>query len=209
MPEAGVAPVAVNDLPEDALATDVAVAEALASTSDPEAQARALADALTAGVDPLSSARDEDMLADFDETPAVSPDALAGLLSSPRPPVRPSDLGRGVQIASAGEGVDSSTVQALSASALEIPVSAIEPGTRLVQLGAFDSPEVARAQWDKIAGRFDEYFEGKRRVVQQAESGGKTFWRLRAEGFADLSDARRFCTALLAGQADCIPVVVK
>lgn len=90
-----------------------------------------------------------------------------------------------------------------------MPLETIPAGTRLVQLGAFESADVARDQWEKIAVRFEEYFEGKRRVVQRAESGGKIFYRLRAEGFENLSDARNFCTALLAGQADCIPVVVK
>lgn len=216
-PEAGIGSVAVEDLPEDALATDVAVAEALSLTPDPdpdpdpEAQARALADALTEGVAPLSSAPDVER-AEVLETPSlpeVAPEALHGLISSPRPPVRPAGLGKGIEIASAAAGVEPDTVEALSANALEIPVDAIPAGTRLVQLGAFDSPAVARDQWDKISTRFEEYFEGKRRVVQEAESGGKTFFRLRAEGFADLSDARHFCTALLAGQTDCIPVVVK
>ncbi len=46
-------------------------------------------------------------------------------------------------------------------------------------------------------------------MIQKAESGGRTFYRLRAMGFADLSDARRFCSALVAGNADCIPVTTR
>ena len=49
----------------------------------------------------------------------------------------------------------------------------------------------------------------KRRVIEKATSGGRTFYRLRAEGFADLPDARRFCAALVAEKADCIPVVTR
>ena len=109
-----------------------------------------------------------------------------------------------------------------SAPAVVIPVSApakatvtdVDPtsvpaGTRLVQLGAFDSAEVARSQWDKIEGRFGDFLQGKSRIVQKANSGGRTFYRLRAMGFSDLSDARRFCSALLAENADCIPVVTR
>jgi hypothetical protein len=109
-----------------------------------------------------------------------------------------------------------------SAPAVVIPVSApakatvtdVDPtsvpaGTRLVQLGAFDSAEVARSQWDKIEGRFGDFLQGKSRIVQKANSGGRTFYRLRAMGFSDLSDARRFCSALLAVNADCIPVVTR
>jgi len=110
----------------------------------------------------------------------------------------------------------------VSAPAVVIPVSApakttvtdvnptsVPAGTRLVQLGAFDSAEVARSQWDKIEGRFGDFLQGKSRIVQKANSGGRTFYRLRAMGFSDLSDARRFCSALLAENADCIPVFTR
>ena len=94
-------------------------------------------------------------------------------------------------------------------SVRELDPAAIPAGTRLVQLGAFDSPEIARAQWDRMQARFGAYLQGKDRIVQTAESGGRTFYRLRAHGFADLSDARRFCSALVAEGADCIPVVTR
>ncbi len=91
----------------------------------------------------------------------------------------------------------------------DIDASTLPAGTRLVQLGAFDSPEIARTQWDKMQARFGDYLTGKDRVIQQAQSGGRTFYRLRAHGFTDLSDARRFCSALVAEGADCIPVVTR
>jgi len=49
----------------------------------------------------------------------------------------------------------------------------------------------------------------KARVIQRAQSGGNVFYRLRVQGFDDLSDARQFCSALLAKQANCIPVVTR
>ena len=91
----------------------------------------------------------------------------------------------------------------------EVDIDTLPKGTRLVQLGAFASPEIAREQWGDLTGRFAEFFGGKRMVVQEAISGGKTFFRLRAEGFDDLADARRFCSALTAKRADCIPVEVR
>lgn len=95
------------------------------------------------------------------------------------------------------------------AATTDIDAASIPAGTRLVQLGAFDSAEVARSQWDKLEGRFGDFLHGKSRVVQKAQSGGRTFYRLRAMGFEDLSSARRFCSALLAEKADCIPVVTR
>jgi hypothetical protein len=82
-------------------------------------------------------------------------------------------------------------------------------GSRLAQLGAFESAEVARTEWDRLSTRLGDLLDGKRRVVQRAESGGRTFYRLRVVGFDDLADARRFCSALQAEQAECIPVVTR
>jgi hypothetical protein len=50
---------------------------------------------------------------------------------------------------------------------------------------------------------------GKGRVIEQASIGGSSFYRLRAEGFRDLADARRFCAALVAEDAECIPVAAR
>jgi len=91
----------------------------------------------------------------------------------------------------------------------DIDAATIPAGTRLVQLGAYDTPEIARAEWKKMEQKFGDYLQGKDRIVQTAESGGRTFYRLRAHGFSDLSDARRFCSALVAEGADCIPVVTR
>jgi hypothetical protein len=96
-----------------------------------------------------------------------------------------------------------------AAETREIDPDAIPSGTRLAQLGAFESPEVARSEWQKMQNRFGDILEGKSRVVQKAESGGRTFYRLRAMGFVDLSDARRFCSAVKAEGVDCIPVQVR
>ncbi len=94
-------------------------------------------------------------------------------------------------------------------TANEADAANLPAGTRLAQLGAFDSPEVARGQWDQLNSRFGAYLEGKTRIVQRAKSGGRIFYRLRAMGFEDIADARRFCSALVAQNADCIPVVTR
>ena len=135
-------------------------------------------------------------------TPAVLRDseilplATPGVAQSKRPQLRPATAPTNVVQASYSP-----------AATREIDPAQIPAGTRLAQLGAFDSPDVARAEWDKLQTRFGDYLNGKSRVVQQAETGGRTFYRLRAMGFTDLSDARRFCSALVAEKADCIPVV--
>ncbi len=75
-----------------------------------------------------------------------------------------------------------------------------------MQLGAFDDEADAIAEWNRLTTRFGSLLSDKSRVLQQAQSGGRDFIRLRAMGFADEADARRFCSALLAENAACIPV---
>jgi hypothetical protein len=68
---------------------------------------------------------------------------------------------------------------------------------------------LAKGEWSRVSGKFGSLFSGKSRVVQEAQSGGRTFWRLRAAGFASKDEARRFCAALIAEGVDCIPAVAK
>ncbi|WP_301067691.1 SPOR domain-containing protein [Pseudooceanicola sp.] len=92
---------------------------------------------------------------------------------------------------------------------LDIDPVTIPAHTPLAQLGAFDSAEDAQRAWTKFDAQFGDYLEGKLRVVQKASSGGRAFYRLRAMGFADISDARRFCAAFVAQKSECIPVMTK
>lgn len=88
----------------------------------------------------------------------------------------------------------------------EVDPATLTPGTRLVQFGTFDTAEEARAEWTRLQGRFGELMAAKAMVVQPAESGGRTFYRLRAHGFEGEDDARRFCSAFVTENAVCIPV---
>jgi hypothetical protein len=93
-----------------------------------------------------------------------------------------------------------------AAAAKEIDPAAIPVGTRLAQLGAFETPELARERFVELQVTFGDLMIGKDIVIQSATSGGRTFYRLRAHGFATDEDARSFCSALLAEETDCIPV---
>ncbi|WP_254054638.1 SPOR domain-containing protein [Roseovarius sp. EL26] len=120
----------------------------------------------------------------------------AGLAKSLRPQLRPANLSKAKPVSATAPAV-----------ALDVDPASVPVGTRLAQLGAFESDAVARSEWARLSGTFGDYLEGKQRVIQKATSGGRVFYRLRAMGFADLSDARRFCSAFVAEGADCIPVV--
>jgi len=174
----------------------------------------ALADQIAAGAAPLGA------LAEGETTPVavavngvnvdpnVIPDAVPGVRRSPRPTPRPAVAAASAQPATPLATQVSAATAAPAASA-QVSTAALPVGTKLVQLGAFDSPEIAASEWARLTGQFPEFFQGKRQVIQQATSGGRTFFRLRAQNFADLSDARRFCATMSAQGTPCIPVVVR
>jgi hypothetical protein len=131
-----------------------------------------------------------------DETAATA--GGTGLQRSLRPQLRPTGLKQASMTAAAQVSAAPTT--------RELDPTTLPAGTRLAQIGAFDSPEVARAEWARLEARFEDYLAGKDRIIQKATSGGRVFYRLRVHGFADLSESRRFCAAFVAQNVDCIPV---
>lgn len=185
----------------------------VAAAPDQAAEIEALVAQVTAGVDPLTEAAEDapETEAVIVETAAVVPDPapeppgvapdVPGVAVSLRPQLRPAG---GPQIT---RNAENATLA--SATPVDIDPADVPSGTRVVQLGAYESAEIAQTEWARLATRFDDYMGDKRRIIQEASSGGRTFFRLRAHGFEDLSDARRFCSALVAEGADCIPVVTR
>ncbi|MGR3322897.1 MAG: SPOR domain-containing protein [Pseudooceanicola sp.] len=224
------------DLTEDDLTTaelaerarsraDRAAAEAAAAVAGPEKaeeeltdeSIRKLATDLASGaqkLEPIPASADGGELRP--ETAALVTETASrprpehGLALSLRPRIRPAAL-KAALPASASVSAGPIDAPAALEPALDVDPATVEPGTRLAQLGAYESEEVARADWDRLSGIFGDVMEGKQRVIQKASSGGRTFYRLRALGFDDLSDARRFCAAFVANKprAECIPVVAK
>ncbi|OSQ49311.1 SPOR domain-containing protein [Marivita geojedonensis] len=195
---------ALASLREDA--DSEAPALALTDIANADDPIKALADQIAANATPLTDIEpapetgvfDTDAEQEVASTTPIIPVSVPGVARSLRPAQRPADL----QLASL-----SAPIQAAASGTAEVDPSDIPSGTRLVQFGAYDSPDIAREQWDQLQARFGEYLDDKDRVIEQATSGGRIFYRLRAHGFEDLSDSRRFCAALVAEGADCIPVV--
>lgn len=185
--------VGASPVPETAPDLSDTAAAPEATTED--AVAMALAEAL-GNAAPLAPLADMEALG---TESAESVDESAAPVVRPRP--RPTTA---VASAAVVSGVE--PVSAAVSVGPEIDVASLTVGTRLVQLGAFDSAEIARAEWVKLRDRFGDLMTGKSLVVQSAQSGGRTFYRLRAHGFGGEDDARRFCAALLAENAACIPV---
>lgn len=132
--------------------------------------------------------------------------SVPGVSRSLRPLSRPENV---VLVASLDPTTPAIARSAAASSVSELDPEGLASGTRLVQLGAFDDADTAREEWARLARLYPDFFRDKDRVIQRAVSGGRAFFRLRAHGFDDLSDARRFCTALNAQGAPCIPVTVR
>ncbi len=202
-----VPPEATSELQETQVSL---VTETAPEEVDPNAQAAALAEQLAEGIEPLEAPSvDQSAAVEVAVAAALAPaqsgidPAIPGVKRSPRPGLRPNvdlaSLHNSAAVASAAAAV----------SSIDVDPASVVAGTRLVQLGAFDDVETAKAEWDKIAARFDEYLDGKGRLIQEASSGGRKFYRLRAVGFDDLNASRRFCAVLVAANAACIPVLAR
>jgi hypothetical protein len=217
----------VADLPEVSAApieiapTEIAPADPASSGVDPAAlppvDAQAAEPALPETQEDAVAAALAAALADSGETSVADDSAAAPGVptKSPKPPRRPLRTAVAQPAttlsdeANALAAAEPTAEPAAVAPAAEMDPSTIAPGTRLVQLGAFDDADTARAEWANLQTKFPELIGAKAMVVQSAQSGGRTFFRLRAHGFADEDESRRFCAALLAENASCIPVSQK
>ena len=166
------------------------------------AAAPVVADALAPAADStvsISGTTTPDMTVD-DALATVVPSDPNAMRHSVRPQPRPASAGAAlptkVQI------VPAQTPAAVK----EIDPATIALGTRLAQLGPFETPELAHAKFAELQASFGDLMIGKNMVIQPATSGGRTFYRLRASGFDNEDDTRRFCAALQAQDTDCIPV---
>ncbi|MEM9049675.1 MAG: SPOR domain-containing protein [Pseudomonadota bacterium] len=94
---------------------------------------------------------------------------------------------------------------ARTSRAVDAAKAAFPPtGTQLIQLGAFDSPDIAQAEWQRLVQAHADLLGTKGPLVQRTVLSGRVFFRLRAEGFATLAEARNTCSALNARGLPCI-----
>ncbi len=184
------APTTAGLAQEDLDAQPVAEVDAFAMTAD---LTQAEADEIVDEILTIANQTAENASPEAAQIITIAAD-VPGVARSLRPVIRPASL-RAAPVAATNSEV------AVNSASFAV-------GTNLVQLGAFPSPELAATQWALIEGRFDTLLAGKERVIQVSDQSSGTWYRLRASGFEDRAEARRFCAALEAEGADCIAVVV-
>ncbi len=208
--QASLAPVEISPatLPDAEPSAEVLDTNSLAVTAPlPATQEDAVAAALAAAL-----ADGEAAEGGLSEADVATADPVTSLRPKLRPTTGSATAAAVEPVAAVAEAAPEAAVEApvaTAAAVAEIDPSTIPAGTRLVQLGAFDDEASARAEWAKLQADFPDLLPGKAMVVQSAQSGGRTFYRLRAHGFADEDVARQFCAAMLAQNASCIPVAQK
>ncbi|WP_424933694.1 SPOR domain-containing protein [Amaricoccus macauensis] len=139
--------------------------------------------------------------------------------SGPRPFSRPSNLVRVSARASApapaataaagiAPPVRSSASQAAPAPQIQ-EISSVSSGTRLVQLGAFDSEANTREAWRRLVAANSDLLSSKSLYVERATNNARVFYRLRVAGFQNTDQTRDLCESLRARSIDCIPVTIR
>ena len=88
-------------------------------------------------------------------------------------------------------------------------VSGLRSGTRLVQLGAFDSEEITRKAWDQLVARNGDLLASKSLFVERTTANARVFYRLRVAGFDSAEQTRALCEALRGRGIACIPVTLQ
>lgn len=186
------APAADGLAPEDLEVAAAAPAPGERAPLTPE-EVLAFADQIAAGAEPFGPPVAEDAAPALEVISADTPGVAVAL----RPLARPGGVLARVEMVAEDAAVPAPEVR-------DAPLPA---GTTLVQFGAYDSALLAAQEWERLRSRFGNFLNGHERVIQEAASGGREFYRLRAIGFADMGEARRLCTALIAEGVDCIPTI--
>jgi hypothetical protein len=99
-----------------------------------------------------------------------------------------------------------------AAAAVAAPVTdaarAARTGRVQVQLGALTSAEAARAEWERLARRAPELFEGRSPQILRLDraEGQPPLFRLRTGGLPDQDAAAEFCQQVRARGGACVPI---
>ena len=124
-----------------------------------------------------------------------------------QPRLRPSDLNTDVQVAAVIPVA--TTPEPTSDPAFSNRISEVPVGTKLVQLGAYDSEAQALSEWKKLMGKHSDFLAQKKMLIQPVVSGGRQLYRLRAVGFDGRDAAKGFCTALNARGVACFALTAR
>jgi hypothetical protein len=76
-------------------------------------------------------------------------------------------------------------------------------GSAMVQIAALETEADATTEWQRLAHKVPQLLGNRKPSVVKTERDGKTFWRLRTGGFADIAAATEFCRQIRAKGLGC------
>ena len=131
----------------------------------------------------------------------AAPQKAAAAPSTPKPATRTE------MVQQAAARTPAPAAAAAPAEARE--VSRVSAGTRLVQLGAYDSEAITRQAWRQLVAANSDLLSSKSLYVERATNNARVFYRLRVAGFQNTDQTRQLCEALRARGIACIPVTLQ
>lgn len=104
------------------------------------------------------------------------------------------------------DALEQATAPVAAAGPLEVETMPAQAGRHLVQLGAFESAEIARREWTRMTERHGGLLLGKPAFIQRTQSSGRTFFRVRVGALGSRANAADLCKALDAQGQICMAV---
>ena len=89
------------------------------------------------------------------------------------------------------------------AASPRIAASGSDGKKTLVQLAAARSESAASGEWKRLSKRMPDLLGGHQPRYQKVERKGRTIWRVRTGGFADVAQATAFCVRVKSKGVDC------
>ena len=77
---------------------------------------------------------------------------------------------------------------------------------KIVQLGAYETEEMAISMWTIFKNRHRELLKDRSYYIEKTVKNSKTYYRLRTFGFKERAEARSFCKTVAALQTPCIAI---
>ncbi len=129
--------------------------------------------------------------------------AIRALRAKTRPAPRPVETAEAARPAVAPAIAPAPPVQRASATqSMPAPAVVASRGTS-IQLAAFETQQAAEQDWGKLAEKIPGLFNGHQPEVERAQVAGRTVYRLRTGGFANIAAATEFCGRVRAKGGDC------